>query len=40
VTRALSKCNGSILNKAINEQVALEITLPKNEVQDFINRFK
>ncbi|HQS44421.1 MAG: YigZ family protein [Methylotenera sp. 24-45-7] len=40
VTRALSKCNGSILNKAFNEQVALEIILPKNEVQDFINRFK
>lgn len=40
VTRALSKCNGSILNKVFNEQVALEITLPKNEVQDFINRFK
>lgn len=40
VTRALSKCNGSILNKAFNEQVALEIVLPKNEVQDFLNRFK
>jgi uncharacterized YigZ family protein len=40
VTRALSKCNGSILNKVFNEQVALEIALPKNEMQDFINRFK
>lgn len=40
VTRALSKCNGRILNKAFDEQVALEIVLPKNEVQDFLNRFK
>lgn len=40
VTRALSKCNGSILNKAFDEQVTLEIILPKNEVQDFLNRFK
>lgn len=39
LTRALSKCNGVILNKAFNEQVDLEISLPKDEVKNFLNRF-
>jgi len=39
LTRALTKCNGSILNKAFNEQVDLEVSLPKNEVVGFLNRF-
>lgn len=40
VSKVLSKCNGSILNKAFNEQVELQIRLPKSEVTDFMNRFK
>ena len=40
VTKALSKCNGAILQKAFNEQVDLEISLPKEEVVGFLNRFK
>jgi uncharacterized YigZ family protein len=39
LTRALGKCNGSILKKAFNEQIDLELTLPKHEVVDFLNRF-
>jgi len=39
VTRALAKCNGSILKKAFNEQVDLEVSLPKSEAGDFFNRF-
>jgi putative IMPACT (imprinted ancient) family translation regulator len=39
LTRALGKCNGSILNKTFNEQVDLEVTLPKHEVVNFLNRF-
>jgi len=39
VTRALAKCNGSILNKAFNEQIDLEVSLPKSEAGDFLNRF-
>lgn len=40
VTKALAKCNGSILNKAFNEQIELEVVLPKHEVAGFINRFQ
>lgn len=40
VAKALSKCNGTILNKAFNEQVDLEICLPKTELVGFLNRFK
>ena len=40
VAKVLNKCNGTILNKAFNEQVDLEICLPKNEVVSFLNRFK
>ena len=40
VTKALIKCNGVILHKAFNEQVDMEISLPKEEVVGFLNRFK
>jgi len=40
VAKVLSKCNGTILNKAFNEQVGLEVCLPKEEVASFLNRFK
>lgn len=40
VAKALSKCNGTILNKAFNEQVDLEVCLPKTELVSFLNRFK
>ncbi|MBM3350478.1 MAG: DUF1949 domain-containing protein [Betaproteobacteria bacterium] len=39
VTRALSMCQGSILDKAFNEQVYLLILLPKKEASDFVSRF-
>lgn len=39
VTRALAKCNGCILKKAFNEQIDLEVFLPKSEAGDFLNRF-
>jgi len=39
LTRALTKCNGSILNKTFNEQVSLEISLPKDEAIGFLTRF-
>lgn len=40
MTKALAKCNGSILNKAFNEQIDLEISLPRNEVAGLLSRFK
>lgn len=40
VSHALSKCNGSIVDKAFNEQVDLLILLPATEATHFINRFK
>lgn len=40
VTRLLSKCQGSILNKTFAEQVQLQISLPKPEVEIFLNRIK
>ncbi len=40
VAKALNKCNGNILNKAFNEQVDIEVCLPKDEVVSFLNRFK
>ncbi|MGB4812188.1 MAG: YigZ family protein [Methylophilaceae bacterium] len=40
VTSALAKCNGSIISKVFNEQVVLELSLPKAEVANFTNRFK
>lgn len=39
LTRALSKCNGSIVDKAFNEQVDLVLSLPVTEASDFISRF-
>lgn len=39
LTRALTKCNGSILEKKFNEQVDLILSLPVTEVSDFISRF-
>lgn len=39
VTRALAKCNGSILDKAFNEQVDLLVSLPKNEASGFVSKF-
>ena len=39
VSHALSKCNGSIVDKAFNEQVDLLILLPATEATHFINRF-
>lgn len=40
LTKVLSKCNGSILNKTFSEQVDLELILPKSEVDGLLNRFK
>ena len=39
VTRALTKCSGSIVDKAFNEQVDLVVSLPTTEVSGFLNRF-
>ena len=40
LTSALSKCNGSIVSKAFNEQIDLVVLLPVDEANNFINRFK
>lgn len=40
VTRLLSKCQGSILNKTFAEQVRMQISMPKQEVENFLSRFK
>lgn len=40
VTRLLSQCHGSILTKNFAEQVRLQISLPKPEVESFLNRLK
>ena len=40
VTRLLSKCQGSILNKTFAEQVRMQILMPKQEVENFLSRFK
>lgn len=40
LTHALSKCNGSVLNKDFNAQIDLEVKLPKDEVPHFLSRFK
>ena len=39
VTKALGKCSGSIVKKAFNERVDLEVRLPKAEVAGFVKRF-
>ncbi len=40
LTKMLSKSNGSILKKAFGEFVDLEVSLPKDDVAEFLNRFK
>ena len=40
LTRALTKCNGSIVEKIFNAQVDLVISLPVDEAVGFLNRFK
>ncbi|HSI38389.1 MAG TPA: YigZ family protein [Methylotenera sp.] len=40
ITRAVSHAEGSILNKAFNNQIDLVISLPVDEVAGFIARFK
>ncbi len=39
VTRALSKCNGGILDKAFNEHIDLVVSLPANDAVDFLSKF-
>ena len=40
LNHALSKCHGSILNKAFNDHIDLVISLPLEHVTNFLNRFK
>lgn len=40
MTRFLAKCNGSIINKEFNHQIDLKLSLPANEVTNFIGRFQ
>jgi len=40
MTNALSKCNGSVVSKAFNEQIDLILSLPVDEAVNFLNRFK
>ncbi len=40
LTRALSKCNGTIIDKAFNAQIDLLVSLPVDEVAGFLGRFK
>lgn len=40
VTRALANCNGSVVTKAFNEQIDLALSLPVDEIVNFLNRFK
>lgn len=40
LTKTLSKCNGSILKKDFGALVDLEVSLPKNDVAEFVNKFK
>jgi putative IMPACT (imprinted ancient) family translation regulator len=40
LTRALSKCNGTIIDKAFNTQIDLLVSLPVDEVAGFLGRFK
>ena len=39
VTRALTKCNGAIIDKVFNEHIDLIVSLPAHEVSDFIKKF-
>lgn len=40
MTNALAKCHGSIVSKAFNAQIDLELLLPVSEATSFLNRFK
>ena len=40
VINALAKCNGNIVTKAFNEQIDLVLSLPVDEAQNFLNRFR
>jgi len=40
LTRALSNCNGSIVSKSFDVQIDLVVSLPVNEAENFLNRFK
>jgi putative IMPACT (imprinted ancient) family translation regulator len=40
LTNVLPKCNGTILSKSFNAQVYLVLSLPVNEAENFLNRFK
>jgi uncharacterized YigZ family protein len=40
LNHALSKCHGSILDKAFNEHIDLVVSLPVVEADNFLNRFK
>lgn len=40
MTRFLAKCNGSIINKEFNQQIDLKLSLPTDEVSNFIGRFQ
>lgn len=39
LTRVLSQCNGNIISKVFNEQVELELCLPKNAVPNVVGKF-
>ncbi len=39
LSRALSKCNGSIVEKTFNEHVELIVSLPKHEVNNVFGKF-
>ena len=40
LSRALSICNGTILSKSFDVQVDLVVSLPAQEAENFLNRFK
>ena len=37
---SLAKCHGSIVSKAFNDQINLVVSLPVDEADNFLNRFK
>lgn len=39
LTRVLSQCNGNIISKVFNEQVELELHLPKSAVANIVGKF-
>ena len=40
LSRELSRCNGTIVQKAFNQDIELVLSLPVNETANFLNRFK